>query len=110
MLPKGDNRRRSGKQPALQPARKSRDRARFYESNPMLNIVLYSRDGCHLCEEAQEVLSNFGISPTIIDIDADENLRARFGTCVPVVEIDGQIRFRGQVDPKLLQRIIRSSN
>ena len=39
---------------------------------------------------------------------ADEELRNRFDTCVPVVEIDGRIRFRGRVDPRLLRRILRS--
>jgi glutaredoxin len=76
------------------------------EMNQALNVVLYTRDGCHLCEEAQEVLSEFGISPTIVDIDADPNLRERFDECVPVVEIDGQIRFRGRVEPTLLRRIV----
>ena len=71
-------------------------------------MVLYTRDGCHLCEEAREVLSAFGISPTILDIDDDPNLRERFDTCVPVVKIDGQVRFRGRVEPRLLRRIIRS--
>ena len=79
------------------------------EANRTLKVVLYTRDGCHLCEEAQEVLSEFGISPTIMDIDADPILRERFDTCVPVVEIDGQIRFRGRVEPRLLRRIVRSA-
>ena len=78
------------------------------EANRNLNVLLYTRAGCHLCEEARDVLSEFGISPTIIDIDGDPKLRERFDTCVPVVEIDGQVRFRGRVDPKLLRRVIRS--
>ena len=78
----------------------------FMETNRALKVVLYTRDGCHLCVEAQEVLGEFGISPTIIDIDADPNLRERFHTCVPVVEIDGKIRFRGRVEPRLLRRIV----
>jgi glutaredoxin len=76
------------------------------ETNRAWNVVLYTRDGCHLCEEAQEVLGRFGISPTIVDIDADPNLCERFDACVPVVEIDGQIRFRGRVEPRLLRRIV----
>jgi glutaredoxin len=80
------------------------------ETNRTLNVVLYTRDGCHLCEEAQEVLSEFGISPTLVDIDDDPKLRERFDMCVPVVEIDGQIRFRGRVEPTLLRRIILHSN
>jgi glutaredoxin len=72
-----------------------------------LNVVLYTRDGCHLCEEAQKVLTEFGISPSVVDIDNNSELRERFDTCVPVVEIDGRVRFRGIVEPKLLRRIIR---
>ena len=76
--------------------------------NQPLKVVLYTRDGCHLCEEAQEVLGECGIAATIVDIDADPNLRERFDTWVPVVEIDGQIRFRGRVEPRLLRRIVRT--
>jgi glutaredoxin len=71
-------------------------------------VKLYTRDGCHLCDEARKVLSEFGISPTLMDIDDDPNLRGRFDTSVPVVEIDGRIRFRGKVERKLLRRIIRN--
>lgn len=69
--------------------------------------VLYTRQGCHLCEEAAQTLVDHGLRPTLIDIDADPLLRARFDTCVPVVEIDGKIRFRGRVNAVLLRRIIR---
>jgi glutaredoxin len=80
------------------------------ETNRTLKVVLYTREGCHLCEEAQEVLSEFGISPTLVDIDDDQKLREQFNACVPVIEIDGRIRFRGRVEPTLLRRIIRHSN
>jgi glutaredoxin len=73
-----------------------------------VNVVIYTREGCHLCEEAHKVLCEFGIIPTLVDIDADPGLRERFDTCVPVVEIDSQIRFRGRVDRMLLSRIVRS--
>ena len=69
-------------------------------------VVLYTRTGCHLCDEAQLVLERHGLVPTFVDIDADATLRQRFDTCVPVVEIDGQIRFRGRVEPVLLRRIL----
>jgi len=48
------------------------------------------------------------LQPTVIDIDQDSALRERFDTCVPVVEIDGTIRFRGRVDAVLLRRIVRN--
>ncbi len=77
------------------------------ERSQCSQVVLYTRQCCPLCEEARKVLDEFGITPIVIDIDADENLRQRFGTCVPVVEIDGRVRFRGRVESRLLRRIIR---
>ncbi len=78
------------------------------ESNQAMQVVLYTRERCHLCEEAQKVLSDFGISAIHVDIDADPRLLERFNTCVPVVEINRKIRFRGRVEPRLLRRIIRN--
>jgi glutaredoxin len=76
------------------------------ESIESVNVVIYTRAGCHLCEEAYEMLREFGITPTLIDVDVDPELHERFDTCVPVVEIDGRIRFRGRVEPTLLRRIV----
>jgi len=72
-----------------------------------MNVVIYTRNGCHLCEDAESLLKAKGLTPTLVDVDANEELRERFNDCVPVVEIDGKIRFRGRVDPVLLQRLIR---
>jgi glutaredoxin len=69
-------------------------------------IVLYTRAGCHLCDDAQQQLLTHGIVPECIDIDADPDLRERFDTCVPVVEINGKIRFRGRINPLLLRRLL----
>ena len=71
-------------------------------------VTLYTRTGCHLCDEAREVLIRHGLQPDVIDVDSDEELTKKFDTCVPVVEINGTIRFRGRVDPVLLKRLIRS--
>jgi glutaredoxin len=71
------------------------------------DVVLYTRPGCHLCEEAAEVLSRYGLSPRLIDIDGQPELREKFDTCVPVVEIDGRVRFRGRVDEVLMRRLLR---
>ena len=69
-------------------------------------VVLYTRQGCHLCDDAKKLLEEFGFHSSCVDIDADAALRARFNECVPVVEIDGKIRFRGRVDPVLLRRLL----
>jgi glutaredoxin len=75
-------------------------------ASPAHDAVLYTREGCHLCEQARELLVAHGLKPKLVDIDTDPTLRERFDTCVPVVEIDGKIRFRGQVDAVLLRRLM----
>ena len=72
-----------------------------------MKVVIYTRNGCHLCDEAAALLNAQGAAPHLVDVDADEALRERFNECVPVVEIDGKIRFRGRVDPVLLRRLLR---
>jgi predicted thioredoxin/glutaredoxin len=71
------------------------------------NVVLYTRKGCHLCDDAEQQLLELGLTPTLVDIDTDSQLKSQFDTCVPVVEIDGRIRFRGRVEPVLLRRILK---
>jgi glutaredoxin len=73
-----------------------------------MNVILYSREGCHLCDDAQSLLLEHGLQARVVDIDADPTLREQFNECVPVVEIDGKVRFRGRVDPILLRRLFRS--
>jgi glutaredoxin len=69
-------------------------------------VVLYTRQGCCLCDDAHALLGRYGIAPELVDIDAHADLRDKFNTCVPVVEIDGKIRFRGRVNEVLLRRLL----
>jgi glutaredoxin len=71
-----------------------------------MDVILYTRTGCHLCDDAMTILTHHGLDPVIVDIDADPELRDKFNTCVPVVEIDGKVRFRGNIDPMLLRRLL----
>jgi glutaredoxin len=71
-----------------------------------MDVILYTRKGCHLCDDAMTILTHHGLDPVIVDIDADPELRDKFNTCVPVVEIDGKVRFRGNIDPMLLRRLL----
>lgn len=73
------------------------------------NVVLYSRDGCHLCDDALAILQRHGQTPRIVNIDDDPRLVSLYDTCVPVVEIDGKERFRGQVNEVLLRRLLQAS-
>lgn len=75
-------------------------------------VRLYTREECHLCDHARDSLwKHAAWLPALeeVDIDADPQLAAQFDTCVPVVEIDGKIRFRGRVDEVLLRRLIENT-
>jgi len=72
----------------------------------MPEVVMYTRPGCHLCEQAQELLERHGLTVQAIDIDADPVLRDKYNLCVPVVVLDGKPRFRGRVNEILLQRML----
>ena len=69
-------------------------------------VILYTRPGCHLCDDARDLLVRHGLRPQLVDIDADPALREEFDTCVPVVVIDGKERFRGRVNEVLLKRLL----
>jgi glutaredoxin len=69
-------------------------------------ILMYTRQGCCLCDQAVAQLQEHGLVVNKIDIDADPALRARYTDCVPVVFINGRERFRGRIDPRLLRRIL----
>ena len=71
-----------------------------------MQVVLYTRKGCHLCDDALAVLRRHGLSPQLIDIDSEAQWRERYNECVPVVEIDGKVRFRGRVNEMLLSRLL----
>jgi glutaredoxin len=70
-------------------------------------VVHYTRNGCCLCQEAELVLKDSGLTPELVDIDADPELLARFSCTVPVVAIDGKVRFRGRVEGGIDRRVQR---
>ena len=59
------------------------------KTSPEIEVTLYTRKGCHLCEEAKEqmapLLREFGARLREVDIDADESLRALYDVDVPVI-------------------------
>ena len=43
-----------------------------------------------------------------MDVDSQEELAVQFGDQVPVVTVNGEIRFRGGINPVLLTRLLRA--
>jgi thioredoxin reductase (NADPH) len=57
-------------------------------------LTLYSRQGCHLCDEMitglQALQARFSFELSIVDIDRDPELADRYGTEVPVLAHAGR--------------------
>ena len=64
----------------------------------MRRVTLYTRVGCHLCDEAKKVLDRARGSASfeleIRDIDRDPELRRLYNEEVPVIAIDGVKAFK----------------
>lgn len=71
-----------------------------------MNVTLYTRQNCPLCEKAKTVLRSAGISPVEIDVDLDLELLRKFNDDVPVVYVDGAEAFRHRVDPGQLRLVV----
>jgi glutaredoxin len=61
-----------------------------------VNVVVYSRPGCHLCEQAIEAIVAIhgeGLEFELheIDIESDDLLFRRMLEKIPVVEVDGVV-------------------
>ena len=62
----------------------------------MSTVIVYSRPGCHLCEEAIEALvalheQGYRFELQEVDIESEELLLRRLLEKIPVVEIDGAV-------------------
>jgi glutaredoxin len=75
-------------------------------------VTLYTRAGCHLCDEAKLVLAaarrRVEFTYEERDIDADAELRRLYNEEVPVIAIDGRKAFKYKVDMnEFLKRLAR---
>jgi glutaredoxin len=55
-----------------------------------LTLVLYGRQGCHLCDDARAALRRIGHPFEEVDIEADDELLRRYLERIPVVALDGE--------------------
>jgi len=83
----------------------------LFRSKPPPEFVLLSRVGCHLCDDARQLLehlrSEFEFTVRIVDVDGDADLVRQYGDKVPVILVDGRSRLWGRINPVLLRRIIK---
>lgn len=74
-------------------------------------ITLYTRPGCHLCDDARVVIervcSDVGESYTEVSIDDDPELQRRFGEEIPVTFVDGKQHDFWRVDEGRLRASLK---
>ena len=76
----------------------------------MTRLTLYTKPGCHLCDEMKAVIARVGhhvpIALEEIDISTNEDLTRRYGTDIPVLLIDDRPGAKHRIgDDDLLRRI-----
>jgi glutaredoxin len=77
-------------------------------------VVLFTRAGCHLCDEAWELLEGmrdrYGLELQAQDVDADPAWVRDYGERVPVVVVNGKVRCWGRIQRVLLRRMFEADS
>jgi glutaredoxin len=67
------------------------------------HVIIYSRPGCHLCDEAKAAILSAGCGDEFtleeVNIESDDELLRKYKYDIPVIAIDGIESFRHRVDP-----------
>ena len=76
----------------------------------MTRLTIYSRPGCHLCDEMKAVVARVAnrVPLTIeeIDISGDADLEARYGLDIPVLMVEGRKAAKYRITEEELKRLV----
>ena len=74
-------------------------------------VIIYSRPGCHLCDDAKAAILSAGCSDEFtleeVNIESDEELLRKYKYDIPVIAINGVETFIHRVNPRDFIRAIR---
>lgn len=77
-------------------------------SSAPVRLTLYTRAGCHLCDEMAAAVAAALAAGTYVleevDVDAERALQDRYGLVLPVLAIEGEDAFETRLDPAALRR------
>ena len=77
-----------------------------------MHVTLYGKPGCHLCEEAREVVDQVRATRPFeleeVDITRDPALEARYRERIPVIAIDGREALELVIEMRELERCLAS--
>jgi hypothetical protein len=71
-----------------------------------MRLVLVTRQGCHLCDEALDSLRALGHDPELADVDSDDRLHDLYDWRVPVVLVDDRVVAEGRITLAGLEKVV----
>ena len=71
-----------------------------------MRLVLVTRKGCHLCDQALELLRSLGHDPLLADVDSDDRLHDLYDWRVPVVLSGERIVAEGNITREQLEKAL----
>jgi glutaredoxin len=74
-----------------------------------VKVVLVTRRGCHLCDDALTLLRDLGVHPELVDVDAHDELHRLYDFRVPVVLVDGAVVAEGRISREPLNAALDRS-
>jgi glutaredoxin len=78
-----------------------------------VTLTLYSRPGCHLCEDMLAVIDSLpqraSFDVQVVDVSSDPDLERRYGLDIPVLLVDGTEAARHRVSEAELVRVLAAS-
>jgi glutaredoxin len=73
-------------------------------------VTIYSRPGCHLCDEmkalVQKVAQTIPLTLEDIDIYGDDELEERYGLEIPVLFVEGKRIANARIREEELRRVL----
>lgn len=71
-------------------------------------VILYTRSGCHLCDEAKRAIDNAGCAEAYtlieVNIETSDQLMNWYSNDIPVITINGVEAFRHRVNSDEFRR------
>ena len=75
------------------------------------HVIVYSRPGCHLCDEAKLAINDSGVKESFtfeeVNIESDRELLRKYQYDIPVVTLNGLEIFRHRVNAEEFRRLIQ---
>lgn len=71
-----------------------------------MRLLLVTRVGCHLCDQALQLLRSLGHEPELADVDSDDRLHDLYDWRVPVLLADDRVVAEGRITREQLEEAV----